>query len=194
MSKHDTDLSKGSLRSLSVSKDVERSHLIRQPPIKSPSTPPNSAHRKIKEASTSTLARYNDNNRTSDSEPATDHETQFGKENDHGEIVTVSAEDQAVAMLHEITERTNDSHQTFIALRKNILREHERINELQTTFKDLVRQTVGLQELCNGEVDTDKLEKLFQTIQSEEENRQKKDQKALAKSHLVEQHQVYSSI
>ncbi|KAK1931021.1 hypothetical protein P3T76_013610 [Phytophthora citrophthora] len=110
-----------------------------------------------------------------ESEPATDEESQLeiGSEfaDHHTQLET--AECQAVAMLNEITRKSERNHQKFVirfilarynAIRDNISGKDKRIEELHTSFEDLACQTASLEVLCNSDVDADTLDKLFMAI------------------------------
>ncbi|KAJ8546630.1 hypothetical protein ON010_g11604 [Phytophthora cinnamomi] len=74
------------------------------------------------------------------------------------------AQRQAVAMLNNITKKSERNHQRYDEFRDNISVKDKRIDELHASFEDLACQTAGLERLCNSDVDAASLEKLFMAI------------------------------
>ncbi|KAG6574399.1 Choline dehydrogenase [Phytophthora cinnamomi] len=150
----------------------KRNELPRSARPSSPAQAP-SSRRSIKAIpSQNSIQSNDDNNSSSNSEPATDDEANitsaFGGVNestDYGISFQFDiAQRQAVAMLNNITKKSERNHQRYDEFRDNISVKDKRIDELHASFEDLACQTAGLERLCNSDVDAASLEKLFMAI------------------------------
>ncbi|KAG2788700.1 hypothetical protein PC129_g4916 [Phytophthora cactorum] len=162
-------------KGVELPRSIRPSHLL-----KASLTQSSSSHRNSKAISKPKSIRSDDDNNSTpnsphtsarDSEPATDDETHLGVSltaselDDHGNNFQVNAaERQAVAMLNKITKRSERNHQKYDAFRCNISGKDKRIDELHASFENLACQTADLEVLCNSDVDTDTLDKLFMAI------------------------------